>query len=207
MGGSREATTCSRSTGGARIRIDAEAMGRPEPYCAPAGTENLTYRPQLAVGLPDAASPPMCSKSCGRSRRTSEVPDASPRTAGSTVTAQRLGGGYGLYLHRSSTPHFGVPFSLDRSSNIHCKARLHQRKTKLVVIVAMAGGSMGKGGEVDDDRTEQEEGRGRPAGTIDSNPVLRGGCGHRNGHARSPIDFTCKLPFASYRVNPRRVDI
>lgn len=78
--------------------MNGELMGRPSLI---AGRKSLTYFPG-AVGLPDAASPPMLSKSWTITADI-EVPD--DKANGMIVTHGGIGGGYGLYL-RDGKPTF-----------------------------------------------------------------------------------------------------
>ena len=120
------------------IRMNAELMGRPSLI---GGRTKMTYYPGI-VGLPDAASPPMCNKSWTLPR-ISTSPDDSAN--GMVVTHGGLEGGYGLYL-RDGKPTFVYNFlSIDRTS-FAAKDPLPSGKTKLVVDFAYDGGGMGKGG-------------------------------------------------------------
>ncbi len=179
------------------IRMNAEAMGRPS---LTAGRTKLTYYPGT-VGLPDAASPPMCNKSWTITAYI-EVPDAN--TNGMIVTHGGLEGGYGLYL-RNSTPTFVYNFlSIDRPT-FTAKGPLPKGKTKLVVSFAYDGGGMGKGGEI----TMTANGKKIAGGRLERSIPIQFSLGEGvdiGMDVGSPIDFTYKLPFA-FTGSIEKVDI
>jgi len=163
------------------IRMNAELMGRPS---LTRGRTKMTYY-SGTVGLPDAASPPMCNKSWTITADI-EVPD--DKANGMIVTHGGLEGGYGLYL-RDGKPTFVYNFlSIDRPT-FTAKEALPEGKTKLVVDFAYDGGGMGKGGKITMSANGTTIAEGRLERTI---PVqLSLGEGVDIGmDVGSPIDFT-----------------
>jgi hypothetical protein len=168
------------------IRLNAEAMGRPSLIT---GRTALTYYPGT-IGLPDAASPPMCNKSW---TITAEIELRDEKTSGMIVTHGGLEGGYGLYL-RDGVPSFVYNFlSVDRPT-FTAKNGLPKGKTTLVVDFAYDGGGMGKGGKITMSANGKKIAEGRLARTIPIQFSLGEGLdiGMDIG---SPIDFTYDLPF------------
>lgn len=171
----------------AAIRLNSEAMGRPSLI---KGRTELTYYPGI-VGLPDAASPPMCNKSW---TITADIELTDGKSEGMIITHGGLEGGYGLYL-RDSKPTFVYNFlSIDRPT-LKAKDPLPKGKTTLVVDFAYDGGGMGKGGKLAMSANGKQIAEGRLERTIPISFSLGEGVdiGLDTG---SPIDFTYKLPFA-----------
>jgi arylsulfatase len=167
-------------------RMNAEAMGRPSLI---AGRTQLTYY-SGTVGLPDAASPPMCNKSW-RITANIEVPDG--KANGMIVTHGGLEGGYGLYL-RDGRPTFVYNFlSIDRPT-FTGKDSLPKGKIQLVVDFVYDGGGMGKGGKVTMSANGTRIAEGRLERTIPIQFSLGEGL-DIGKDVGSPIDFTYKLPF------------
>ncbi len=169
------------------IRMNAEAMGRPSLI---AGRTKMTYYPGT-IGLPDAASPPMCNKSW---TITADVELANGNESGMIVTHGGLEGGYGLYL-RDGKPTFVYNFlSIDRPT-FAAKDPLSKGKTKLVVDFKYDGGGMGKGGSITMSANGKTIAEGRMERTI---PIAFSlGEGVDIGmDVGSPVDFTYELPFA-----------
>jgi arylsulfatase len=162
-------------------------MGRPSLI---AGRSKMTYYPGT-IGLPDAASPPMCNKSWTITAKI-EVPDTNAE--GMIVTHGGLEGGYGLYL-RDGIPTFVYNYlSIDRPT-FTAKEPLPKGKTRLVVDFSYDGGGMGKGGKITMSANGKKIAEGRLERTIPIQFSLGEGLdvGQDTG---SPIDFTYKLPFA-----------
>ena len=171
----------------AAIRLNAEAMGRPSLI---GHRTSMTYYPGV-IGLPDAASPPMCNKSW---TITADVELLDDSTEGMIVTHGGLEGGYGLYL-RDGRPTFVYNYlSVDRPT-FTATAPLPRGKTRIVVDFAYEGGGMGKGGEITMTANGRKIAGGRLERTI---PIqLSLGEGLDIGmDVGSPIDFTYQLPFA-----------
>ena len=168
------------------IRMNAEAMGRPSVV---RGRTSLTYYPGT-IGLPDAASPPMCNKSW---TITADIELTDENTSGMIVTHGGLEGGYGLYL-RDGRPTFVYNFlSIDRPTFV-ADDPLPKGKTQLVVDFAYDGGGMGKGGTITMAANGKTIARGRLERTMPIQLSLGEGLdiGMDIG---SPIDFTYPLPF------------
>ena len=168
------------------IRLNAEAMGRPRLI---AGRTKMTYFPGT-IGLPDAASPPMCNKSW---TITADIDLPDNNTNGMIVTHGGLEGGYGLYL-REGKPTFVYNFlSIDRPT-FTGKDPLPRGKTRLVVDFTYDGGGLGKGGKIRMSANGKKIAEGRLERTI---PIqLSLGEGLDIGcDVGSPIDFTYRLPF------------
>jgi arylsulfatase len=183
----------------AAIRLNAEAMGRPSLI---GGRTSMTYFPGT-IGLPDAASPPMCNKSWTITAEI-ELPDA--KANGMIVTHGGLEGGYGLYL-RDSTPTFVYNYlSIDRPT-LAAKDPLPKGKTTLVVDFAYDGGGMGKGGTITMTANGKKISEGRLVRTIPIQLSLGEGLdiGMDTGSA---VDFTYKLPFAfTGKIDKVRIDL
>jgi arylsulfatase len=169
------------------IRMNAELMGRPNLM---GGRTQMTYYPGV-VGLPDAASPPMCNKSW---TITAQIELADEAASGMIVTHGGLEGGYGLYL-REGVPSFVYNFlSIDRPT-FTAKTALPKGKTTLVVDFAYDGGGMGKGGAIKMTANGQEIAGGRMERTIPIQFSLGEGL-DIGMDVGSPVDFTYQLPFA-----------
>ena len=169
------------------IRMNAEAMGRPS---LTRGRTKMTYYPGT-VGLPDAASPPMCNKSWTITAEI-EVPDG--KAEGMIITHGGLEGGYGLYL-RDGKPTFVYNFLSVERMTFAGENPLPKGKSKLVVDFAYDGGGRGKGGEITVKANGKKIAGGRLKRTIPIQFSLGEGVdiGMDIG---SPIDFTYALPFA-----------
>lgn len=169
------------------IRLNAEAMGRPSLM---SGRNKVTYYPGT-IGLPDAASPPMCNKSWTITAEI-EVPDG--KAEGMIITHGGLEGGYGLYL-RDGKPTFVYNFlSVERTTFVG-EHPLSKGRIKLVVDFAYDGGGMGKGGEI----TMKANGRKIAGGRLKRTMPIQFSLGEGidvGMDLGSPIDFTYDLPFA-----------
>jgi arylsulfatase len=171
----------------AAIRMNAELMGRPS---LTAGRTKMTYYPGI-IGLPDAASPPMCNKSW---TITAEIEVPSGKAEGMIVTHGGLEGGYGLYL-RDGVPTFVYNYlSIDRPT-FAGKEPLPKGRVKLVVDFAYDGGGMGRGGTITMTANGKPVAGGRMERTIPIQISLGEGL-DIGMDVGSPIDFTYKLPFA-----------
>ena len=169
------------------IRLNSELMGRPS---LTAGRTSMTYYPGT-IGLPDAASPPMCNKSW---TITADIKLSDEKTNGMIVTHGGLEGGYGLYL-RDGRPTFVYNYlSIDRPT-FTAKEPLPKGKTTIVVDFAYDGGGMGKGGKIAMSANGKKIAEGRLERTA---PIQLGlGEGLDIGmDIGSPIDFTYEMPFA-----------
>jgi arylsulfatase A-like enzyme len=172
---------------GSNPRMNAELMGRPSLI---GGRTKMTYYPGV-IGVPDAASPPMCNKSW---TITAEVELLDDNTNGMIITHGGLEGGYGLYI-RDGVPTFVYNFlGIDRPTFTGTDP-LSKGKTTLVVDFAYDGGGMGKGGTITMTANGKKVAGGRMERTI---PIqLSVGEGLDIGmDVGSPVDFTYKLPFA-----------
>ena len=169
------------------IRFNAEAMGRPSLI----GQRNkLTYYPGI-VGLPDAASPPMCNKSWTITADV-ELPEGAAN--GMIITHGGLEGGYGLYL-RDGKPVFVYNYlSVDRPTFTATQA-LSKGKTQIVVDFDYDGGGMGKGGKLTMSANGKKIAGGRLERTIPIQFSLGEGV-DIGMDVGSPVDFTYELPFA-----------
>jgi arylsulfatase A-like enzyme len=169
------------------IRMNAEAMGRPSLM----GHRNsITYYPGI-VGLPAAASPPMCNKSW---TITADIEITDDRAEGMVVTHGGLEGGYGLYL-RDGKPTFVYNFLGAERPTFVAKEPLPRGKVKLVVDFKYDGGGMGKGGEITMSADGKTIAGGRLARTMPIQFALSEGL-DVGMDVGSPVDFTYKLPFA-----------
>jgi arylsulfatase len=155
------------------IRLNAEAMGHPS---LTAGRTEMTYYPGT-IGLPDAASPPMCNKSWTITAEI-EVPDGNAN--GMIVTHGGLEGGYGLYL-RDGKPTFVYNYlSLERPT-FAAKNALPKREAKARGRFCLRRRRHGKGRQ-DHDVCKRLKNCRRPPGADDAHPVLAGRrIGHRQG--------------------------
>jgi arylsulfatase len=149
----------------------------------------MTYYPGT-IGLPDAASPPMCNKSW---TITADIELATGNESGMVVTHGGLEGGYGLYL-KNGIPSFVYNFlSIDRPT-FTARERLPKGKTKLAVDFAYDGGGMGKGGKI----TMTANGKTIAEGRLERSIPIQFSLGEGldvGTDIGSPIDFTYELPF------------
>ena len=169
------------------IRMNAELMGRPS---LTRGRTKMTYFPGT-IGLPDAASPPMCNKSW---TITAQIDVPAEKAQGMIVTHGGLEGGYGLYL-RDGKPTFVYNFLSVERFTFAAKNPLPKGKSTLVVDFKYDGGGMGKGGSLTLSANGTTIAEGRLEKTI---PIqLSLGEGLDIGmDVGSPVDFTYTLPFA-----------
>jgi arylsulfatase len=167
-------------------RLNAELMGRPSLI---RGRSKMTYYPGT-IGLPDAASPPMCNKSWTITARI-EVPDG--KAEGMVITHGGLEGGYGLYL-RDGKPVFVYNFLSVERTTFAARDPLPKGPTELVVDFKYDGGGLGKGGTIRMSANGATVAEGRLGRTIPIQFSLGEGLdiGMDIG---SPVDFTYKLPF------------
>jgi arylsulfatase len=171
----------------ATIRLNAEAMGRPSLI---GHRTMMTYYPGT-IGLPDAASPPMCNKSWTITAEI-DVPDG--KAAGMIVTHGGLTGGYGLYL-RDGRPVFVYNFLSIERTTFESQDALPKGRTTLVVDFAYDGGGRGKGGTV----TLMANGKKLAGGRLERTIPIQFSLGEGldiGMDVGSPIDFTYALPFA-----------
>jgi arylsulfatase len=161
-------------------------MGRPSLI---RGRSKMTYFPGT-IGLPDAASPPMCNKSWKITARV-EVPEG--KAEGMIVTHGGLEGGYGLYL-KDGKPTFVYNFLSVERTTVAARDALPKGKTELVVEFKYDGGGMGKGGTIHMSANGASIAEGRLERTIPIQLSLGEGLdvGMDIG---SPVDFTYQLPF------------
>jgi hypothetical protein len=149
----------------------------------------MTYYPGT-IGVPDAASPPMCNTSW---TITADIDLPDDKANGMIVTHGGLEGGYGLYL-RDGKPTFVYNFlSIDRPTFV-AKDPLPKGKSQLVVDFAYDGGGMGKGGKI----TMSANGKKIAEGRLDRTIPIQFSLGEGLDVGRdvgSPIDFTYKMPF------------
>lgn len=124
---------------GSYPRMNAELMGRPSLI---GGRKKLVYH-EGAFGLPDAAAPPMLSKSWTITADI-EVPENSE---GMIITHGGLGGGYGLYL-RGGKPTFVYNNLAMERPVFTSEAPLPKGKAQIVVDFVYDGGGLGKGGTI-----------------------------------------------------------
>jgi len=169
------------------IRMNAEAMGRPSLI---GHRTSMTYYPGT-IGLPDAASPPMCNKSWTITADV-EVPDGNAN--GMIVTHGGLEGGYGLYL-RDGKPTFVYNFLSIERITFAAKQPLPAGKAKIVVDFKYDSGGKGKGGKL----TLSANGKALAEGRLEKTIPIQFSLGEGvdiGMDVGSPIDFTYKLPFA-----------
>jgi arylsulfatase len=169
------------------IRMNAEAMGRPSLI---GHRTSMTYYPGT-IGLPDAASPPMCNKSWTITADV-EIPDGNAN--GMIVTHGGLEGGYGLYL-RDGKPTFVYNFLSIERTTFASKQALPAGKAEIVVDFKYDGGGMGKGGKL----TLSANGRTLAEGRLEKTIPIQFSLGEGvdiGMDVGSPIDFTYRLPFA-----------
>ncbi len=169
------------------IRMNAELMGRPSLI---RGRTKMTYYPGT-IGLPDAASPPMCNKSW---TITAEIELLDDKTQGMIVTQGGLEGGYGLYL-RDGKPTFVYNFLSVERFTFAAKSPLPKGKSTLVVDFKYDGGGMGKGGSL----TMSANGKTVAEGRLEKSIPIQLSLGEGLDIGRdvgSPVDFTYTLPFA-----------
>jgi hypothetical protein len=167
--------------------MNAEAMGRPSLI---GHRTSMTYYPGT-IGLPDAASPPMCNKSW---TITADVEVPNSNANGMIVTHGGLEGGYGLYL-RDGKPTFVYNFLSVERMAFAAKEALPKGKSTIVVDFRYDGGGMGKGGKVTLSANGRTLVEGRPEKPIPIQFSLGEGV-DIGMDVGSPIDFTYKLPFA-----------
>jgi arylsulfatase len=179
------------------IRLNAELMGRPSLI---RGRNKMTYYPGT-IGLPDAASPPMCNKSWTITAQI-EVPDG--KAEGMIITHGGLEGGYGLYL-KEGKPTFVYNFLSVERITFAAKDPLPKGKAKLVVDFKYDGGGMGKGGQITMTANGKKIVEGRLVRTIPIQFSLGEGV-DIGMDVGSPIDFTYKLPF-TFTGRIEKVDI
>ena len=171
----------------AAIRMNAEAMGRPS---LTHGRTSMTYYPGT-IGLPDAASPPMCNKSWTITADV-EIPESNAN--GMIVTHGGLEGGYGLYL-RDGKPTFVYNFLSVERMTFASKEAVPKGKARIVVDFKYDGGGMGKGGKV----TLSANGKTLAEGRLEKSIPITFSLGEGvdiGMDVGSPVDFTYKLPFA-----------
>jgi hypothetical protein len=143
------------------------------------------------IGVPDAASPPMCNKSWTITADI-ELPDDNAN--GMIVTHGGLEGGYGLYL-KNGKPTFVYNYLSVERLTFAAKDPLPKGKTKLVVDFAYDGGGMGKGGKVTMTANGKTIAEGRLERTIPIQFSLGEGL-DVGMDVGSPVDCTYALPFA-----------
>ncbi len=181
------------------IRMNAEAMGRPSLI---GHRKSMTYYPGT-VGVPDAASPPMCNKSWTITADI-ELPEAGAE--GMIVTHGGLEGGYGLYL-REGRPTFVYNFLGAERPTITAMEPLPKGKTTLVVDFKYDGGGMGKGGDL----TMSANGRTIAEGRLTRSIPIQFSLGEGldiGMDIGSPVDFTYALPFAfTGKIEKVRIDL
>ena len=150
----------------------------------------MTYYPGT-IGLPDAASPPMCNKSWTITADV-EIPESNAN--GMIVTHGGLEGGYGLYL-RDGKPTFVYNFLSVERMTFASKEALPKGKATIAVDFKYDGGGMGKGGKV----TLSANGKTLAEGRLERSIPLTFSLGEGidiGMDTGSPVDFTYKLPFA-----------
>ena len=155
------------------IRMNAELMGRPSLI---RGRTKMTYYPGT-IGLPDAASPPMCNKSW---TITAEIELLDDKTQGMIVTHGGLEGGYGLYL-RDGKPTFVYNFLSVERFTFAAKSPLPKGKSTLVVDFKYDGGGMGKGGSLTMSANGKTVAEGRLEKSIPIQMSARRRTRHRQG--------------------------
>jgi arylsulfatase A-like enzyme len=181
------------------IRLNAEAMGRPSLI---GHRTSMTYCPGT-IGLPDAASPPMCNKSWTIAADI-ELPKGGE--SGMIVTHGGLEGGYGLYL-RDGKPVFVYNFLGADRPTFAAKSALPKGRTKLAVDFKYDGGGMGKGGKITMTANGKTIAEGRLGRTIPIQFSLGEGL-DVGMDVGSPVDFTYKLPFAfTGKIEKVKIDL
>jgi arylsulfatase len=171
----------------ATIRLNSELMGRPSLI---GHRTSMTYY-SGTIGLPDAASPPMCNKSW---TITADIDAPDGKAEGMIVTHGGLEGGYGLYL-RDGKPVFVYNFLSVERSTFAAEKPLAPGRTTLIVDFRYDGGGMGKGGQITMSANGKKIAEGRLGRTIPIQFSLGEGL-DIGMDVGSPIDFTYKLPFA-----------
>lgn len=170
----------------ATIRMNAEAMGRPNPV----GKHTKAVYYEGMTALPGAACLPMLNKSF---KITAEVDLPDDKTSGMIVTQGGSEGGYGLYL-REGKPVFVYNFLAFERPTFTGEAALPAGRTTIEVDFKYDGGGMGKGGEV----TLKAGGKTVASGRIERSVPIQFAIfegldiGLDNG---SPVDWTYRLPF------------
>jgi arylsulfatase A-like enzyme len=181
------------------IRLNAEAMGRPSLI---GHRTSMTYCPGT-IGLPDAASPPMCNKSW---TITADIELPKGGESGMIVTHGGLEGGYGLYL-RDGKPVFVYNFLGADRPTFAAKSALPKGRTKLAVDFKYDGGGMGKGGKITMTANGKTIAEGRLGRTIPIQFSLGEGL-DVGMDVGSPVDFTYKLPFAfTGKIEKVKIDL
>jgi arylsulfatase len=181
------------------IRMNAEAMGRPSLI---GHRKSMIYYPGT-IGLPDAASPPMCNKSW---TITADIELTDDKAEGMIVTHGGLEGGYGLYL-RDGKPTFVYNFLGADRPTFAAKNALPKGKTKLVIDFKYDGGGMGKGGQI----TMSANGKIIAAGRLERTMPIQFSLGEGldvGMDIGSPVDFTYRLPFAfTGKIEKVKIDL
>ncbi len=149
----------------------------------------MTYFPGT-IGLPDAAAPPMLSKSWTITADI-EVPD---RASGMIITHGGLNGGYGLYL-REGKPIFVYNYLALERPTFAAKDPLPKGKTTLVVDFKYDGGGLGKGGTITMLANGNKIAEGRLGKTVPIQFSIGEGL-DIGMDVGSAVDFTYKQPFA-----------
>jgi arylsulfatase len=168
------------------VRMNAEAMGRPNPV----GERARAVYYEGMTALPGAACLPMLNKSFSIKAEVDLPDDAA---SGMIITQGGSEGGYGLYL-REGRPVFVYNFLSFARPTFTGDAALPAGKTTIEVDFKYDGGGMGKGGEV----TLKAGGKTVAGGRIERSVPIQFAIfegldiGLDNG---SPVDWTYKLPF------------
>jgi hypothetical protein len=170
----------------ATIRMNAEAMGRPNP----AGKRTKAVYYEGMTALPGAACLPMLNKSFSI---TAEVDLPDDKTSGMIITQGGSEGGYGLYL-RDGKPVFVYNFLSFERPTFSGENALPAGKTTIAVDFKYDGGGMGKGGDITLKAGGKKVAGGRIEHTVPIQFAIFEGLdiGLDNG---SPVDWTYKLPF------------
>jgi arylsulfatase A-like enzyme len=171
---------------GSYPRMNAELMGRPSLI---AGRKSMTYY-EGTYGLPDAAAPPMLSKSW---TITADVELNDSKTNGMIITHGGMQAGYGLYM-RDGKPVFVYNYlALDRIT-LDAKQPLPKGKVQIIVDFAYDGGGLGKGGKITMSANGKKIAEGRLEKTVPVQySIVEGLDIGRDGG--SPIDWTYRMPF------------
>jgi arylsulfatase len=170
----------------ATIRMNAEAMGRPNPV----GKRTKAVYYEGMTALPGAACLPMLNKSWSIKAEV-DLPD--DRASGMIVTQGGSEGGYGLYL-RDGKPVFVYNYLSFARPTFTGDAALPAGKTVIEVDFKYDGGGMGKGGEITLKASGKKVASGRIEHSVPIQFAIFEGLdiGLDNG---SPVDWTDKLPF------------
>lgn len=170
----------------ATIRMNAEAMGRPNPV----GKRTKAVYYEGMTALPGAACLPMLNKSWSIKAEVN-LPD--DKASGMIITQGGSEGGYGLYL-REGKPVFVYNYLSFARPTFAAEEALPAGKTVIEVDFKYDGGGMGKGGEI----TLKAGGKKVAGGRIEHSVPIQFAIfegldiGLDNG---SPVDWTYKLPF------------